>query len=133
MQSVGQTGRHSLQPVHSFAITVCINLADPMMQSTGQALMQSLHPMQSDSSITASTLRFDHPIVRVERLYRPAGEVRQRRNGDIRSRRALVDIRFPGCDRHRILPATGIITLGTLGLRQQSVDAIDERVPGKGT
>lgn len=33
----GQGSRHKSQPVHSSSITVCINLAAPIIASTGQA------------------------------------------------------------------------------------------------
>ena len=54
MQSTGQAGTHSSQPVHWDSITVCMRLAAPTMQSTGQAWMHSVQPMHSASSITAS-------------------------------------------------------------------------------
>ena len=53
MQSTGQAGMHSSQPVH-WAATVCMALGAPTMQSTGQALMHSVQPMHQSSSITAS-------------------------------------------------------------------------------
>ena len=37
MQSTGQAGTQSSQPVHSGAMTVCISLLPPTMASTGQA------------------------------------------------------------------------------------------------
>lgn len=62
MQSVGQTGTHNLQPVHSSIITVCISLPAPIMQSTGQALMHSLQPMHAASRIYAITLSSSIPF-----------------------------------------------------------------------
>jgi hypothetical protein len=53
MQSTGQAGMHSSQPVHCDSITVCITFGAPTMQSTGQALMHSVQPMHQASSITA--------------------------------------------------------------------------------
>ena len=53
MQSTGQTGMHSSQPVQSGSITVCMSFGAPTMQSTGQALMHSVQPMHQASSITA--------------------------------------------------------------------------------
>ena len=37
MQSTGQGGTHSAQPVHSADTTVCMRLAAPTIASTGQA------------------------------------------------------------------------------------------------
>ena len=54
MQSTGQGGRHSSQPVHQLAITVCINFDAPTIASTGQAWMHFVQPMQSASTITAT-------------------------------------------------------------------------------
>ena len=54
MQSTGQAGTHSSQPVHCDSTTVCISFAAPTMQSTGQALMHSVQPMHQASSMTAS-------------------------------------------------------------------------------
>lgn len=53
MQFTGHGGRHSSQPEHSFAITVCISLRAPRMASTGQASRHLRQPMQRASSITA--------------------------------------------------------------------------------
>ena len=39
MQSTGQGGRQSSQPVHQPAITVCMSLEAPTIASTGQAWM----------------------------------------------------------------------------------------------
>ena len=54
MQSTGQTGMQSSQPVQSASITVCISLALPTMASTGQAAMHSVQPMHQVSSMTAT-------------------------------------------------------------------------------
>ena len=54
MQSTGQGGRHSSQPVHSAAMMVCICLAAPEMASTGQAWMHRVQPMQVCSSMKAT-------------------------------------------------------------------------------
>jgi hypothetical protein len=40
------------------ATTVCISERAPTIASTGHAAMQSVQPMQRDSSITATVLRF---------------------------------------------------------------------------
>lgn len=40
MQSTGQGATHSSQPVHSLAMTVCMNWCAPTIASTGQALRQ---------------------------------------------------------------------------------------------
>jgi hypothetical protein len=54
MQSTGQGGTQSSQPVHSAAITVCMRFALPTIASTGQACMHFVQPMQIASSMTAS-------------------------------------------------------------------------------
>ncbi len=54
MQSTGQAGTHSSQPVHCAATTVCMRFGAPTMQSTGQAAMHSVQPMHHASSTTAS-------------------------------------------------------------------------------
>ena len=55
MQSTGQGGRQSSQPVHSAGSTVCMRLAAPTMASTGQASRHSVQPMHSASSIRATS------------------------------------------------------------------------------
>src|SRR6185312_2175887 len=54
MQSTGQGGMQSSQPVHQSAMTVCINLLAPTIASTGQAWMHLVQPMHTSSSITAT-------------------------------------------------------------------------------
>ena len=54
MQSTGQAGTHSLQPVHSGSMTTCMRLLPPTMASTGQAWMHLVQPMHS-ASITSAT------------------------------------------------------------------------------
>ena len=51
MQSTGQTGMHSSQPVHQSSTTVCMRLLAPTMASVGQALMHSVQPMHQASSM----------------------------------------------------------------------------------
>ena len=51
MQSTGQTGTHSSQPVQYCSITVCIHLLDPTMASVGHALMHKVQPMHQASSM----------------------------------------------------------------------------------
>src|SRR3546814_1010873 len=55
MQSTGQAGTHSSQPVHSGSITTCISFEAPMMASTGQAWMHLVQPMQSASTTSATS------------------------------------------------------------------------------
>ena len=62
MQSIGQGGTHRSQPVHCEAMTVCIFVGAPTMQSTGQAWMQSVQPMHNASSITASASGRSTPL-----------------------------------------------------------------------
>lgn len=54
MQSTGQAGTQSSQPVHKSSTTVCMNFAPPAMASTGQAWMHLVQPMQSASMINAN-------------------------------------------------------------------------------
>ena len=54
MQSTGQAGTHSSQPVHRASMTTCISLLPPMIASTGQAWMHLVQPMQSASTTTAT-------------------------------------------------------------------------------
>ena len=54
MQSTGQTGTHSSQPVHQRSITVCMRLLVPRIASVGQAAMHKVQPMHQFSSMTAT-------------------------------------------------------------------------------
>ena len=54
MQSTGQAGTHSSQPVHCEATTTCMAFGAPTMQSAGQALMHRVQPMHQASSMTAT-------------------------------------------------------------------------------
>ena len=58
MQSTGQGGMQSMQPMHQGSTTVCMSWDAPTMASTGQASMHSVQPMQRLSSITATSGRF---------------------------------------------------------------------------
>ena len=53
MQSTGQAGMQSSQPVQSWGITVCIKPLAPTIASTGQGGKHSAQPMHLVSSITA--------------------------------------------------------------------------------
>ena len=53
MQSTGQGGRHSSQPVHQALSTVCMRFGPPAIAATGQASRHSAQPMQRDSSMRA--------------------------------------------------------------------------------
>ena len=55
MQSTGQGGMHSSQPVHCSAMTVCMNFDAPTIASTGHAWMHLTQPMHADSSIHATS------------------------------------------------------------------------------
>lgn len=61
MQSTGQTGRHSSQPVQNDATTVCIRLLAPKIASVGQASRHSVHPMHQFSSMTAKVREVSTP------------------------------------------------------------------------
>src|SRR5690606_28718015 len=64
MQSTGQAGRHSRQPVQSGSTTTCMRLLPPTMASTGQAWMQRVQPMQSASTTSATSGGRCSPSVR---------------------------------------------------------------------
>ena len=53
MQSTGQGGRQSSQPVQRSASTVCINFVAPTIASTGHAATHRVQPMHAASSIRA--------------------------------------------------------------------------------
>jgi len=69
MQSTGQGGRHNLQPVQFWMTTVCRCLDAPMMASNGQALMQSVQPMHSSSTIRAIYFPVGIMLSFVSKLY----------------------------------------------------------------
>ena len=94
MQSTGQTGMHSSQPVQSASITVCMRLAAPTIASTGQALRHSVQPMHQASSITASARGAFDAACRVERQRRRGrSSARQARDAFGAAGRAAVDRR----------------------------------------
>jgi hypothetical protein len=64
MQSTGQAGTHSSQPVQSGSTTVCMCLEPPTMASTGHAWMHFVQPMQSASTISATCGGFWMPRAR---------------------------------------------------------------------
>ena len=53
MQLVGQGGKQSPQPEHSEFKIEWFFLADPMIESIGQASMHKVQPMQNSSLIIA--------------------------------------------------------------------------------
>lgn len=69
MQSTGQGGIHNLQPVQYWLITVCRCLEAPMMASNGQALMQSVQPMHSASTMRAIYFPVGIMLAFVSKLY----------------------------------------------------------------
>jgi hypothetical protein len=54
MQSTGQAGTQSAQPLHNDASTPCSRFCAPMIASTGHASMHNVQPMHAPSSIVAS-------------------------------------------------------------------------------
>ena len=54
MQSVGQGGKQSSQPVQRDSMTACIHRDAPEIASTGQARMHLVQPIQSASRIRAT-------------------------------------------------------------------------------
>ncbi len=64
----------------------------------------------------------------VKRLGFPAQQVSQRLNNLLSPGRASIDISFPGGDGFSVRAATGIATLTALGLWQEIVDLIDNRI-----
>ena len=53
MQSTGQAGRQSSQPVHWSSMTVCMKPGAPTMASTGQGAKHRAQPMHSGSRMRA--------------------------------------------------------------------------------
>ena len=64
MQSTGQGGTQSSQPVQRSASTVCMSFAAPTIASTGQAAMHKAHPMHAVSSMRAPRSGPDSPRAR---------------------------------------------------------------------
>ncbi len=62
MQSTGHGAMHRSQPVHSSISTVCMRFGAPTIASTGQAWMHLVQPMQTSSSIKASSGAFSMPL-----------------------------------------------------------------------
>ena len=73
MQLTGHGSTHNSHPVHSSWITVCICLAAPKIASTGQARIQSVHPMQSSSLIIAVDFGLMTPYFLFNGLFRSPG------------------------------------------------------------
>ena len=90
MQSTGQTGRQSSQPVQYGSITVCMSLLLPMMASVGQAAMHRVQPMHQASSMTATPLRAFETVGGIQCLSRLASQRRQAGNA-LACRRAGTD------------------------------------------
>ncbi len=110
--------RHSSQPVHSLAMMVCICLAAPMMASTGQACRQSVQPMHSCSSMTATALGFSSPPSSATgSLPSRSASASTRR---LAAGHALVDLGVALGHRLRIGLATREAALPALGLGQDA-------------
>ncbi len=132
MQSTGQGGRHSSQPVQRSARTVCMYFAAPTMASTGQGARQRAQPMQRASSIHATRGGPSTPWAGFSGSSgrrRSVGQARDRRPA---ARRALVDLRLAACDRRGVGFAPGIAAASALSLRQQRIDARHEVRRGLG-
>ena len=127
MQSTGQAGTQSSQPVQSSSITVCMRLAAPTIASTGQALRQSAQPMHAASSMTREPARTFGAAVRVERHDGPAGQPRQPRDALGAAGRAAVDLGLAAGDRLGVAAAVGVAAARALRLRQGVEQRLDER------
>ena len=67
------------------------------------------------------------PILGIEGFLGASSQRCQSSDSHRRTGRALVDVRFSCCNRRSIVPASRIIALSALGLRQHLVDLIDQR------
>ena len=103
MQSTGQGGTHSSQPVHCGATMVCICFAAPTMASTGQAWMHSVQPMQSVLVDEATLFGFSTPCSPESGLNSAPEQVGQLADAFLAAGRALVDVGLALGDglRHR--------------------------------
>ena len=123
MQSTGQGGRQSSQPVHSAAMTVCMRLRAPTIASTGQASRQRAQPMQAASSIQATTRGASRPQAGSSgSAGRPSSAASAADHGDAAGR-AAIDLGSPRGDRLGVGAAAGEPAAPALGLRQQRIDA----------
>ena len=127
MQSTGQGGRHSSQPVHCASMTVCMKRGAPTIASTGQAGRHSAQPMQRSSSITATWRGLVGPNCGSSGPRLATQQGGERAHGGLAARRAAVDVRGTARDRLGIRPAAGIAALSALRLRQQRIDLLDQR------
>ena len=112
MQSTGQAGTHSSQPVHSASTTVCMNFGAPTMASTGQAWMHLVQLADAAAAVVG-------PGVHAEQL-------RQRACARIAAGRAMVDAGLAARHRFRVWTATVVTALTALGLRKYAVEAFDQ-------
>jgi len=117
MQSTGQGGRQSLQPVHSSAITVCICLAAPRIASTGRLYAEGA---------TNTGLFVNHrqqwnlemfTMLGVEIEYLGIEQCGKCNDCCLPSRRALIDGCFTVCNGLGIGSATRVGALSALRLR----------------
>jgi hypothetical protein len=124
MQSTGQTGMHSSQPVQSAAITVWLNCrgtddridrAD--LDTTRAADARGL----VDDGDTGRRIGWHAPDVAF------AEQLAECARGGGTAGRALIDLRRAEQQRFGIGPAAGITALAALGLWQQGIDALDFR------
>ena len=98
------------------------------MASTGQAGRQRAQPMHRSSSIHATCAGFGDAERGIERPRRTIEQCGERTHRRVAPGRAAVDVRLAAGDGGRVGPATGIQALAALRLRQQRIDALDERV-----
>ena len=130
MQSTGQAGTHSSQPLQSAAITVCRRLRAPTIASVGQGGRQRAQPMQAGSSIQATSGGALRTAGRVERQHGPAEQRRELRDQGRPAGRAAIEFRFSAGQRLGVGPAGIEAAAAALGLRQERVDAQFELVRG---
>ena len=130
MQSTGQAGTQSSQPLQSAAMTVCMRLRAPTIASVGQGGRQRAQPMQAGSSIQATRGGPSAPQAGSSGQRRPVEQGRELRDQRRSARRAAIELRLAAGERLGIRPAGVEAAAAALGLRQERVDAPGEFVRG---
>ena len=126
MQSTGQGGRHSSQPVHQALSTVCMRFGPPAIAATGQASRHSAQPMQRDSSMRARRSGPSLPCAGSSGERRARGDAGEGGDAGRTAGGAAVD-RLARRDRLGVGTAGGESAAPALRLRQCGVDAIGQR------
>lgn len=76
-------------------------------------------------------LVFLDTMLRVQRLYRATGQRGKGLDSNGSARRTLIDICFTFRNSRGVVPASGVVALCALGLRQKLVDLVDQHVINK--